>query len=130
VKDLISIVENRVKDSVAKACMAMGINKNETYYLVGGHGAVGPLIATNQETGEQAIMGFQPLWVIGFGLRNTGIGLEPIVGSRPVVGVFPPATDIEPVVFQLVAEVQELKIQQDRQAMVPQMDLTKLNLGK
>lgn len=108
-QDLTRIVENRVKDAIAKTCMALGIPKTDVYYCIGGFGAVGPLVATNPETNEQAFMGFQPLWNLQIGLRSVLLGQDPIVGGLPIPTVFPGQAEIEFVVARLLEELQQMR---------------------
>lgn len=119
-KDLTKIVENRVKDAIAKACMALGIPKTDVYYGIGGFGAVGPLVATNPETGEQAFIGFKPLWNLQIGLRSVLLGQEPIVGGLPIPSIFPSAVELDFVVARLLEELQQMR---DDQNAVPKLEL-------
>lgn len=102
-----------MKDAIAKGCLRLGINKNEAFYCVGGHGMIGPLIGQNPQTGEQAILGFQPIWQISVGLRSTLLGQEPLVGGLPIPSVLPTVAEIEFVVNRLLGEVQQLRDSQN-----------------
>jgi hypothetical protein len=119
-QDLNKLMENRVKNAIAQTCMKRGIAKTEVYYCIGGHGMVGPLVATNPETGEQAVIGFKPLWNLQLGLRSTLIGQEPIIGGLPIPSVFPTADEIEFVVDRLLGELQQMR---DKQNTVPKLEV-------
>lgn len=118
-QDLTRIIENRVKDAIAKSCMALGIPKGDVYYGIGGFGTVGPLVATNPENGEQAFMGFQPLWNLQIGLRSVLLGQEPIIGGLPIPSIFPTAQEVEFVVARLLEELQQMR---DAQNVVPKLE--------
>jgi hypothetical protein len=115
-QDLNKLIENRVKDAVAKASIRLGVDKNQVYYGIGGNGMVAPLIAENPQTGEKAILGFEPIWQISLGIRTGLAGQEPIVGSLPIPSVFPTMAEIEFVVNRLMTELQEIK---DKQMSLP-----------
>lgn len=121
-QDLNKVVEDRVKNAIAKTCMALGISKNDVYYGIGGNGAIGPLVANNSETGEQAFMGFQPIWNLQLGLRSIllGKGQEPLVGGLPIPTVFPSQQEIEFVVARLLEELQKMR---DNQNTVPKLEV-------
>lgn len=106
-KDLSKQVENDVKDSIAQNCLKLGINKDEVYYCVGGHGVIGPQIITNPDTGEQAIIGWAPSWMLAIGLRIALLGKKPVTGSLPVFGVIPTREDIDKVIFRLLGEMDQ-----------------------
>jgi hypothetical protein len=119
-QDLNKLVENRVKDAIAQICIKRGIAKTEVYYGIGGHGMIGPLVAKNPATGEQAVIGFKPLWNLQLGLRSTLIGKEPIIGGLPIPSMFPTADEIEFVVDRLLGELQEMR---DKQNTVPKLEV-------
>ena len=110
-QDLSRRVENDVKMSIAEACTAMGIDKSEVSFCVGGGGVIGPQVVRHPETGEQAIAGFAPTWMITIALRSLllGIGREPVAGSLPVFDVLPTAKAIKPVVFKLMQDVDTIR---------------------
>jgi hypothetical protein len=99
--------------------MALGIPKGDVYYGIGGFGTVGPLVATNPENGEQAFMGFQPLWNLQIGLRSVLLGQEPIIGGLPIPSIFPTAQEVEFVVARLLEELQQMR---DAQNVVPKLE--------
>jgi hypothetical protein len=111
-QDLNKLIENRVKDAIAKACLRLGMDKSQVYYGIGGNGMVGPLIAENPQTGEKAVLGMEPIWQISVGVRTGLVGQEPIVGSLPIPSVFPTAAEIDFVVNRLLGELQQIKDQQ------------------
>jgi hypothetical protein len=119
-QDLEKVIENRVKDSIAKACMKLGISKSDAYYGIGGNGAVLPLVANDPETGEQAFAGFKPIWNIQVGLRSILLGQEPIVGGLPIPSVFPTQQEIEFVVTMLLTQLQKMRDEQDA---VPKLEV-------
>ena len=121
-QNLSKLIENRVKDAIAKASMKLGIDKNEVYYGIGGFGMVGPLIAQNPQTGEQAIVGFKPIWQISIGIRTVLVGQEPIVGGLPIPSVLPTMAEIEVAVTRLLSEVQQIRDQQN--------SVSRLEVGK
>lgn len=121
-QNLSKLIENRVKDAIAKASMKLGIDKNEVYYSIGGNGMVGPLVMQNPQTGEQAIAGFKPLWQIQIGIRTVLVGQEPIVGGLPIPSVLPTMPEIEFVVTRLLTEVQQIR---DQQNSVPKLEVGK-----
>ena len=108
-QDLTRIVENRVKDAIAKTSMTLGIPKSDVYYAIGGFGQVGPLVATNPETNEQAFMGFQPMWNLQIGLRSVLLGQDPLIGGLPIPGIFPSQQELEFVVARLLEELQQMR---------------------
>jgi hypothetical protein len=119
-QDLNKVVENRIKDAIATNCMRLGIPKSDVYYGIGGNGAIGPLVATNPETNEQAFMGFQPIWNIQIGLRSVLLKQDPLVGGLPIPSVFPAAQEIEFVVARLLEELQQMR---DNQNTVPKLEV-------
>ena len=121
-QDLNKLVENRVKDAIAKATMKLGIAKSEVYYGVGGFGMVGPLIGRNPDTGQEVIMGFKPIWQIQIGIRTVLVGQEPIVGGLPIPSVLPTMAEIEVAVTRLLSEVQQIRDQQN--------SVSRLEVGK
>ena len=121
-QDLNKLVENRVKDAIAKASMKLGIDKNEVYYGVGGFGMVGPLIGRNPQTGGEVVMGFRPIWQIQIGIRTVLVGQEPIVGGLPIPSVLPTMAEIEVAVTRLLSEVQQIR---DQQNSVPKLEVGK-----
>lgn len=121
-KDLNKIIENRVKDTIAKACLRLGIDKADVYYGIGGFGMVGPIVGQHPQTGEEAILGFKPLWQIQLGLRSPLVGQDPIVGGLPIPSVFPQMSEIEFVVNRLLGELQQIK---DGQNQVPKLEIAK-----
>ena len=102
--------------------MKLGVDKNEVYYCIGGFGMVGPLIAQNPQTGEQAIVGFKPIWQISIGVRTVLVGQEPIVGGLPIPNVLPTIAEIEIAVTRLLSEVQQMRDQQN--------SVSRLEVGK
>jgi hypothetical protein len=121
-KDLAKIMENRVKDSIAQASMKLGIDKSEVYYTVGGLGAVLPLVATNPENGEQAFMGFQPMWTLQLGLRSINLGEDPIIGGLPIPGIFPSQPEIQFAIDMLLEQLQQMR---DAQNVIPKLEVPK-----
>lgn len=121
-QDLTKIVENRVRDAIAKTCMTLGIPKSDVYYGIGGNGQVGPLVAVNPETGEQAFIGFKPIWNLQLGLKSILVGQEPIVGGIPLPTVWPTQQEIEFVVNTLLPQLQQMRDQQN--------DVSKLEIGR
>lgn len=119
-QDLNKLIENRVKDAIAKASLRLGVDKSQVYYGVGGHGMIGPLVGENPQTGEQAIMGFKPLWQISIGIRTGLVGQEPVVGSLPIPSVFPTVAEIEFVINRLLAELRQIK---DEQSAIPKLEV-------
>ena len=121
-KDLVKIVENRVKDSIAQTCMKLGIDKSEVYYGIGGFGQVAPLVATDPTNGEQAFMGFKPMWNLQLGLRSTLLGQEPIIGGLPIPGIFPSQAELQFVIDMLLEQLQQMR---DAQNEVPKLEVPK-----
>lgn len=113
--DLIKRIENDVKDSLAKACQAQGIDKSEVGCVVGGGGVIAPQVIANPETGEKAIVGFAPTWQITVSIRHRLLGHEPVAGSLPVHDVLPTRAMIEPVVMRLLSDVVKIREQQFRE---------------
>jgi hypothetical protein len=120
VQDLNKVIENRVKDAIATNCMKLGISKSDVYYGIGGNGMVGPLVAHNPETGEEAVLGFKPLWNLQLGLQSVLLGKEPIVAGLPIPSVFPTMREIEFVVGRLLEELQQMR---DNQNTVPRLEV-------
>lgn len=104
-KDLSKQVENDVKDSISQNCLKLGINKDDAYYIIGGHGVIAPQIVNDPQTGAQGIAGFAPSWQITIGLRNHLLGQKPVAGSLPIFGVIPDRSDIDQVVTRLLGEM-------------------------
>jgi len=121
-QDLNKLVENRLRDAIATTCMTLGIPKSDVYYSIGGNGQVGPLVATNPETGEQAFMGFQPMWHIQLGLKSVLVGQDPIVGGLPIPTVWPSQQEIEFLVSTLLGQLQQMRDSQN--------DLSNLEIGR
>ena len=69
-RDLFKQVENMVKDELAQACQAQGIDKSEVGYCIGGMGVISPQVMRNPETGESGIVGFAPTWQITVSIRH------------------------------------------------------------
>ena len=111
-QDLAKRVENDVKMAIAEACTALGIDKNEVSWYVGGGGVISPQVVRNPETGEQAIAGFAPTWMVGIGLRSLLLGREPVVGSLPIHDVMPTAPAIKQVVFKVMSDVDTIRREQ------------------
>ena len=112
--DLSRQVENTVKDALARACQAQGIDKSEVGYAVGGGGALAPVMVRNRETGETAIADFAPTWQITVSVRSRLLGREPVAGSRPVHDVLPTRAEVEPVVSKLLSDMVMIREQQFR----------------
>lgn len=110
--DLNKQVENTVKDALAKACQAQGIDKSEVGVAVGGGGVLAPVMMQNRQTGETVLADFAPTWHITVSIRSRLLGREPIAGSRPVHDVLPTRADVDPVVSKLLSEVYEIREQQ------------------
>lgn len=110
--DLTKRVENDVKDCLAKACQAQGIDKSEVGVTVGGGGVVAPQVIVNPETGERGVVGFAPTWQITISVRHRLLGHEPVAGSLPVYDVLPTRAMIEPVVMRLLSDVVRIREQQ------------------
>lgn len=110
--DLIRNVENLVKDALARACQAQGIDKSEVGYGVGGQGVIAPQVVRNPETGESVVVGFAPTWQIMVSVRHRLLGSEPVAGSLPVYNVLPTKGEIDPVVSKLLSDVVQIREQQ------------------
>ena len=121
-QDLNKLIENRVKDAIAKASLRLGLDKSQIYYGIGGNGMIGPLMGRNPQTGEEAILGFQPIWQLSLGIRTGLVGQEPVIGSLPIPNVFPTVGEIEFVVNRLLTELRQIK---DEQSATPTLEVGK-----
>lgn len=110
--DIAKHVENMVRDHLAQACRAQGVDKSEVGYAVGGGGAICPQVVRNPDTGESGIVGFAPTWQITVSIRSKLIGQEPIAGSIPIHDVLPTQAQIEPLITRLLSEVVQIREQQ------------------
>ena len=119
-QDLNKLIENRLKDAIAKASLRLGLDKSQVYYGIGGNGMIGPLVGRNPQTGEEAILGFQPIWQISIGIRTGLVGQEPIVGGLPIPNAFPTVAEIEFVVNRLLTELRQIK---DQQSAMPKLEV-------
>ena len=118
--DLNRQVENQVKDCLARACQAQGIDKSEVGFAIGGGGAICPQVVRDPETGESGIVGFAPTWQITVSIRSRLVGQAPIAGSIPAHDVLPPPDMIEQIVFRLLNEVHQIREQQFNDNSMPQ----------
>lgn len=110
--DITRQVENLVKDALARACQAQGIDKSEVGWGVGGGGVVAPQMVRDPNTGESGIVGFAPCWVVMVSVRHRLIGSEPVCGSLPIYDVLPTKGQIDPVVAKILGDVVQIREQQ------------------
>ena len=96
--------ESVVKDELAKACQANGIDKSEVGFLVGGFGAIE--VVFNSDTGEAAPM---PVWAVTVSLRHLLLGQPPKGGRLQVPGILPTDNDFRVVTSRLVMEVDKIR---------------------
>lgn len=98
--DHTTYVENMVRDELAKACVPLGLDKNEVGYSVGGHGNLG-LVGTKN--------GIEPMahWSIMVSLRSLLLNTngQRVAASAAVPGVLPTDEIFRAVSRQLLTEV-------------------------
>jgi hypothetical protein len=97
-RDIRLRIENTFKDAVVKACAANGIDKSEAGYLVGGFGAIGPVMTPN------GIGGFAPAWSFAVELQTLLVGQVNPARLGTLHSVVPADAEIVKLAAQLVAE--------------------------
>lgn len=105
-------IESVVKDEIAKTCLAIGADKNDAGFAIGGFGDVGPMVVKDANGQEQ--MSFGAKWSLLISFRSLLLGQPRVGGSLPVPGALPTDDEFRAVARRMVMEVHAARDAQGR----------------
>lgn len=105
-KDLNDHFKQVVRDEIAAHARALGIDKDEVSYAIGGGGGMGLVM---HEGGQADMM---PRWTIVLTLKHKLIGYEPVANGLAIPGVMPPDEQIRLAVDMVLDQVHKVREQE------------------